>query len=161
TRPNLRERIMVFKAPEVKLPSNINPTYDQLDVSDVSSIPDLIIRQLDAWELLHSHPRPAPTPAPPPAATVAESICDLELGDHDEATRRAYALLRTESRASVLATIDEFREFLKHTDLENNEATLLAGSVLEALNKFDPSLISDELIEELASSEDFSVRSTA
>jgi hypothetical protein len=160
SRPNLRERIQVFKTPHVKLPSNINPTYEQLDVSDVSQIPDLIFRQLDAWGLLDAQPRPAPAPAAAPPATVAELIRDLELGDYDEAIRRSYELLNTETRASVVAAVGEFREFLRQSRPENEE-TLLAGSVLEALHQLDPSLISLDLIEELASSQDFSVRSTA
>lgn len=161
SRPRLRQRIQVFKAAEVRLPSNINPTYEQLDPDDVSPIPELILRQLDAWDVLAAQPRPAPPPAQPPPATVAELIRNLELGDHDEATRRAYALLRTEGRASVLATVDEFRQFFGRTNDEENHLTLLAGSVLEALHRLDPSLISAELIEELAASDDFSVRSSA
>lgn len=161
SRPRLRQRIQVFKAAEVRLPSNINPTYEQLDPDDVSPIPELILRQLDAWDVLAAQPRPAPPPAQPPPATVAELIRNLELGDHDEATRRAYALLRTEGRASVLATVDEFRQFFGRTNEEENHLTLLAGSVLEALHRLDPSLISAELIEELAASDDFSVRSSA
>ena len=67
SRPRLRQRIQVFKHPEVRLPSNINPTYEHLDVDDVSALPGLILRQLDAWGLLEAQPRPASTPelAPP------------------------------------------------------------------------------------------------
>lgn len=161
SRPKLRQRIQVFKAPEVKLPSNINPTYEGLDVDDVSRVPALIVRQLDAWGVLEAQPRPAlaPTRAPPPR--VAELIRDLELGDHDEAGRRAYELLRSESRETARATVDAFREFFRETNEEESHETLLASSVLEAIHKLDPLLISGELIEELASSHGFSVRSTA
>jgi CAP12/Pycsar effector protein, TIR domain len=116
SRPKLRQRIQVFKAPEVKLPSNINPTYERLDVADLSRVAELILRQLDAWDLLDVKPRPAPRPAPAPRATVADLIRNLELGDHAEATRRAYELLRTESRASALTTVGELRKFLHQTN---------------------------------------------
>lgn len=161
SRPKLRDRIQVFKAPRVRLPSNINPTYEHLDVEDVSPIPGLILRQLTIWGLLEDQPRPAPAPAPAPPATVARLIRGLDLGDYDKATRRAYELLRTASRASVLTTVDEFRRFLRETNEEENHDTVLAGMMLEVVHKLDPSLISHELIEELASSDDFSVRSTA
>jgi hypothetical protein len=160
SRPKLRHRIQVFKHPDVRLPSNINPTYEQLDVDDVSPIPGLILRQLDAWEI-EREPRPTPTPAPAPPASVAELIRDLELGDHDEAEYRAYELLRTQIRESVLATVEGLRRFLHHTSDEDNEATLLAGSVLEAISRFDASIAPPPLIEELAFSDDFSVRSIA
>ena len=161
SRPKLRQRIQVFKAPEVKLPSNVHPTYERLDVADVSRVPEMILRQLDAWGVLEAQPRPAPTPTPAPPATVAKLIRELELGDYDDATRRAYELLRSESREAARATVEAVRKLFRETNEEDNHETLLASSVLEAINKLDPSLISDELIEELASSHDFSVRSTA
>ncbi len=162
SRPKLRQRIQVFKHPEVRLPSNINPTYEPLDIDEVSAIPELILRQLDAWGLLEAAPRPAPPPvAPSTPAPVAELIRDLEIGDHDEASRRAYELLRSENHASASAAVDGLRLFLSETDETDNEATILAGSVLEAINRLDPSLIPIEFIEELAASRDFSVRSTA
>jgi len=162
SRPKLRQRIQVFRAPEVTLPSNINPTYERLDVDDVAPVVQLILRQLEAWDLLDTHPRP-PTPTPPtpaPPKTVAELIQNLEIGDHDEAIRRSYALLRTETRRKVLGTIDDFVRFLRTTDADNHQ-TVLAGSVLEAIHKLDPALVSIDAIEELAASEDYSVRSIA
>jgi hypothetical protein len=161
SRPKLRQRIQVFKASQVRLPSNVNPTYEELDIDNVSPIPELILRQLDSWGVLDAQPRPAATATPAAPATVAELIRDLELGDHEEAMRRAYELVRSESRATTLATVEEFRQFFRVTNEADNHETVLAGSVLEALHKLDPSLISVELIEELAASEDFSVRSTA
>ena len=161
SRPKLRARIQVFKAPEVTLPSNINPTHDPLDVEDVSEIPELILRQLDTWGLLTAEPQPAPIRAPSSPARVPELIRDLELGDHDIAMRRAYDLLRTESRASVLATVDELRGFFPQAEEDDNTETLLAGNVLGAIHKLDPSAVSVELIDELASSGDWSTRAIA
>ena len=48
-RPHLKSRIQVFKAREVKLPSNINPVYDQLRLDDLNSIVTSILRQLGTW----------------------------------------------------------------------------------------------------------------
>lgn len=161
TRPKLRERIQVFKHPDVRLPSNINPTYERLDVDDVSPIPDLIVRQLDAWGILERRPRSAHAPAPAPPATIAELIAGLELGDADEADRRAYELVASEARASVAAVVDELLRFLRNRHESDDEATLLAGSVLESLSRLDPSLITNEKVEALVMSDDYSVRSTA
>lgn len=90
-----------------------------------------------------------------------ELIRGLALGDQVEATRRAYELLRGETRANAQAAVETLRRFLLTPGVPDNHPTLLAGSMLEAINRLDPTLVSIELIEELASSPDFSVRSTA
>jgi hypothetical protein len=51
-RSHLRPRVQVFKASDVDLHSNINPTYEALDLSDVCSIFPVFERQARAWEIL-------------------------------------------------------------------------------------------------------------
>jgi hypothetical protein len=161
SRPRLRERIQVFKEPSVKLPSNINPTYERLDLADVSPVPALILRQLRAWGVLDKEPHRAPAPSAAPPATVAELIDGLELGDHDEATSRAYELLRTENRAAQEATVVQICQFLRDATSEGTDEVHRASSVLEAINRLDPSLLPIEAIEELATEDDIAKRMSA
>jgi hypothetical protein len=158
-KPHLRERIQVFKEPSVRLPSNINPTYERLEVDNVAPVGELIVRQLDSWGILAAEPHPAPAPAAERPEVVRELTEGLGLGEHDEAARRAYKLLTTQARAAHEAAVAELRRYLRDSD--DTEQTLLAGSVLEAINRLDPSLIDIDIIEELANSNDFSKRSSA
>ena len=161
SRPRLRNRIQVFKHQDVRLPSNVNPTYERLQVEDVSAVSALILRQLDTWGLLEAQPRPTSTPTPAPSAVVANLIDGLELGEYEEARRRAYEILLSANRDSTAATIEELRQFLRSTGEDDNTATLLAGAVLESIGRLDASLVPVDVIEELAASNDFSVRSVA
>ena len=161
SRPKLRERALVFKHPDVALPSNINPTYEHLDVDDVAPVPGVILRQLDEWRIVKAEPQTTPNLERKAAPSVMELIDGLELGDYDEANRRAFELLSTEGRKAAEATVEDLRQFLTGPSLMDNEAMLLAGSILESMHQFDPPLVSAELIEELASSDDFSARSIA
>ncbi len=159
-RPGLRRRVQVVKAPGVRLPSDINPTYDRLDVDDVAPAVDAIVTQLRAWGVLAREPMPAPAPSAEPA-TVDDLIGGLQLGDHDKATRRAYELLRTETRESQRAVVDRLTRYLRVTRSVGGDEVLRATSVLEAINRLDSSLLSNDLIEELANSDEFTKRSTA
>ena len=161
SRPKLRERIQVFKEPSVKLPSNINPTYERLDLDDISPIPDLIVRQLRAWGVLDAEPRRAPAPSAEPSPTVAELIDGLGLGDHEKATRRAYELLRVVNRVAQAATVEQLRHFLRGITSEGTDEVHRASSVLEAINRLDSSLVPIEAIEELAGDEDVAKRMSA
>lgn len=158
SRPKLRERIQVFKEPSVNLPSNINPTHENLDPDDVAAIPALILRQLRAWGVLEPEPRRAPAPSATPSATVAELIDGLELGDHEEATRRVYALLLTERRAAQETTVEQLRQFLHDAGSQGTDRVHRASSILEAINRLDSSLVPIEAIEELAAADDVAKR---
>lgn len=160
-KPHLRGRVQVFKEPSVHLPSNTNPTYESLDLDNVEPVTELVVRQLEAWGILGRPPermRPASIASP---AALPELIDGLPLGDHEEAARRAYRLLRTESRQAQHATVEELRQFLRDTTSESGDEVLRVSSVLEAMNRLDPTLVSVEMIEELADSEDFTKRSSA
>ncbi len=133
SRPHLRQRIQVFKEPKVQLPSNINPTYESLDVDDVAPVIELIVRQLEAWGVLAREPARAPGPSAAPSATVHELIVGLELGDHDEAARRSYRLLRVESREAQQTTVERLRQFLRRASSETGDDVHRASSVLEAI----------------------------
>jgi Predicted nucleotide-binding protein containing TIR-like domain len=132
-KPHLRERIQVFKEPSVRLPSNINPTYDRLDVNDVSPVTELILRQLDSWGVLAAEARPALAVTVEQPNVVSELTGGLGLGDHEEAERRVYELLAKQDRPAQVAAVARLRQFLRESD--DNEHILLAASVLEAVNR--------------------------
>jgi hypothetical protein len=158
-RPGLRDKVQVLKAPDVRIPSNANPTHDPLDVDDIPAV-QRIVPQLRTWGVLAREPEPAPAPSTDPA-TVDDLIADLGLGDHDKATRRAYAILINETGESQKAVVDRVVQFVQAGVSEDNTKVLVAGSVLEAISRLDSSLVSMEAIEQLANAGDFSTRSTA
>ncbi|MDX6624225.1 MAG: hypothetical protein QOE75_2157 [Solirubrobacterales bacterium] len=51
-RPHLKDRVLVFRADGVRLPSNINPVYQALDPDDVSTIFPIFEKQATAWQVL-------------------------------------------------------------------------------------------------------------
>ena len=55
-RPNLRDRVLVAKARDVRLPSNINPTYERLDPADLGPLITIVIEQLRTCGVVGEHP---------------------------------------------------------------------------------------------------------
>lgn len=159
-RPGLRERVQVVRAPEVRLPSDINPTYDRLDVDDVAPAAAAIVKQLRAWGVLARELKPAPPPLTEPA-TVDDLIDGLQLGDHEEANRRAYDLLRGETRQSQAAVVDRLVRFMLTINSLSGDEVHRASSVLEAINRLDSSLVSNHELQALTNCEDFTTRSCA
>ena len=109
-RPGLRDKVLVLAAPGVKLPSNINPTYNRLDVDDIAMAVEHILPQLQVWGVIARQAQPAPAPVSQPTpldepATVNDLVDGLSLGDDDKSTKRAYALLYNETRRSQRAIV--------------------------------------------------------
>ena len=109
--------------------------------------------------MLAREPIAAPAPSTEPA-TVDDLISGLQLGDHDKATRRAYEILRTETRESQRAVVNRLMRYLRVTSSVGGDEVHRATSIL-AINRLDSSLLSNDMIEELANSDDFTKRSTA
>lgn len=55
---HLKHKLLVFKAAEVKLPSNINPVYERLPASDPAWVVAKIVEQARAWGVLPAEPEP-------------------------------------------------------------------------------------------------------
>jgi hypothetical protein len=73
---HLKHKLLVFKAPAVKLPSNINPAYEQLPLDDPDWIVGKIVAQARMWGVLAAEPTPPEEHSPQsservPAATTA------------------------------------------------------------------------------------------
>ena len=71
-RPHLRNRIQIFKAPNVAIHSNINPTYEQLDVSNIGALFPIFERQAIEWGVLPSDRSGTAKPAVGPVGPTGE-----------------------------------------------------------------------------------------
>lgn len=162
-KPHLAQKIQVLKATEVRLPSNINPTYDQLDERSIASALPVIFDQLNEWGVLQ---RPAATPMTTAERLdrdiVGDLLFGLELGDHEEAERRVYALAPTLRKGQQVELVEQLVEVLFSAEGdEDNTTVLVAASVLEAMNRLDLALVRDQLLERMTLSPNFSIRSSA
>jgi hypothetical protein len=158
-RPHLRDRSQVLKSPGVLLPSDVTPDYDSLDVTKPVAAADVILKQLQQWGIL-----PASAPAAPhPVGTEATDEVDvlfagLEPGDHDEARRRIYPLLRDrgQDRREDIA-----RELHRQAMEPDDARALVAATLLQAVSGLDAALVPGEMVEALAACPGYPARSCA
>jgi hypothetical protein len=161
-RPHLRDHAQILKSPGVLLPSDITPTYDSLDVTKPAVAAEVVVKQLQQWGI-------GPELADPPAArqpvSAAETddvgalLAGLPPGDHDEARRRIYPLLRdgAQDRRQWLA-----RELHREvTESDDQGRVLAAATLLEAVSDLDAVLVPDEMIEAMAAHPGYPVRACA
>lgn len=83
----------------------------------------------------------------------------LGLGEHDKAERRMYVKFLPLSRQDQEAVVNEIARIA--TTVGNHERELVACSLLEAADRLDPTLIKIDLVETMATSGDFTLRSSA
>jgi hypothetical protein len=159
TRPHLRDRSQVLKSPGVLLPSDITPTHDSLDVTKPAAAADVILKQLQQWGIVAGN---APA-APHPVGTEATDDVDvlfpgLQPGDHDEARRRVYPLLRDrgEDRRRRIAA-----ELQRKTMEPDDARSLVAASLLRAVVGLDAGLVGTEMVEALAACPGYPARACA
>ena len=143
-KPHLRHRIMVLKMAPVRLPSNINPTYDRLDPKNINSSIDLIAKQLQAWGVITAR---ASAPATLTSAPNVEKLVDsIKLGDHDKASRLAYDTAVETRRADQFQAVQDLLNRLRtHTGEPH-----IVGHILEGLARVDHSIVPFDAIEELS-----------
>jgi hypothetical protein len=89
--PHVQHRLMVFKASEVTLPSNINPVYERLPLDDIPWIVDKVSEQARVWGVL---PRSADVAIPAPTAAGAAGREDVERGESPAAIEQGQVALR-------------------------------------------------------------------
>lgn len=170
--PHLRDRCQVLRSRDVLLPSDINPTYDCLDVAAPAVAADVILSQLRQWGVVPGPPGPAA--APRPAAAEAPDtgspdtgspddtnalVAGLRPDDHDEARRRVYLLLRDRAADRRRWIVRELHGEIMESD--DHARKLAAASLLEAASRLDPALVSTEMVETLATHPDYLARSCA
>jgi hypothetical protein len=162
SRPHLRDRAQILKAPGVLLPSHITPSYDALDVAKPAVAAEVILKQLQHWGIAEAGQPPAVEPHQT-AAWQPDDVDALLAGPrptgHDEACRRVYPLLRdrSEDRRRWIA-----RELCREIMEARREArALLATALLRAVAGLDTTLVPDEMIEELAAHRGYQARACA
>jgi hypothetical protein len=161
-RPHLRDRSQILRSPGVLLPSSIDPTCDLLDPGRPSGAAEVILKQLEAWGLVPARPGP-PSSHGVTDAGAADDLralfAGLQPGDHEEARRRIYRLLRDRrvSRRRWIARtlLGEVME----ADDDSRQCT--AATLLEAMSGLDASLVPIEMIETLAAHSGYLPRSCA
>jgi hypothetical protein len=159
TRPHLRDRSQVLKAPGVLLPSDITPTYDSLDVTKPVAAADVILKQLQQWGIVAGNAPAAPHPVGTEATDDVNVLFPgLEPGDHDEARRRVYPLLRDrgEDRRRRIAA-----ELHRKTMEPDDARSLVAASLLRAVAGLDAGLVGGEMVEALAGGPGYPARACA
>jgi hypothetical protein len=162
TRPHLRDRTQVLKSPGVLLPSDITPTYDSLDVTKPAVAAEVVLKQLQQWGIVPGNASIAPAPHHVDAweaDDVDVLLVKLPPGDHTEARRRIYPLLRdrSEDRRRWVAR-ELHREVMES---EKPDRALAAASLLQAAAGIDAALVPDEMIEALAAHLRYQARACA
>jgi hypothetical protein len=162
TRPHLRDRCQVLRSPDVLLPSDINPTYDCLDVAAPAVAADVILSQLRQWGIVPRPPGPPAAPRPvaaEPAADANALVDGLLPGDHDEARRRIYRLLRDRAADQRQQIAGQLHSEIMESD--DHARQLAAASLLEAASRLDPALVPAGMVETLATHPAYLARSCA
>jgi hypothetical protein len=149
SRPHLATRVQTLKERTVRLPSNINPTYDRLELDDPAANLRRVLRQLAEWGVL---PAAQPTPAAEADARPGDRIGDLldglSLGDWDEAERRTLEAFGSLSKSDQAAAIRQLADYLLATS--DQTQMHVAAMLIEQAGRLDPSLIPTTLIERFA-----------
>lgn len=118
-----------------------------------------ITEQLRSWGVV------TPTPATPPKTEPIEidALLDgIDIGDYDKARERAYVFGRRTTRETQRRAVEELVAYIHAAPgPDPHGQALIAGSVVEAISRMDPSLVDRQLIEELASMDDTAARITA
>jgi hypothetical protein len=158
-KPHLRDRIMVLRALSVRLPSNINPTYEYLDADQLDKTLDRILLQLQTWGVLPMADASAPLTLSAPPISVDTLVDGIELGDHDKASQRAYQLALETTHSTQRQVVTDLHHHLrKETD---DTQIHIGATVLEGIARIDETLVPIDVIEELANSEETAKRIAA
>jgi hypothetical protein len=161
-RPHLRDRTQILKSPGVLLPSDITPTYDSLDVTKPAVAAEVVLKQLQQWRI---GPAPAGSVAAPHPVSAGgpDDVCallaGLPPGDHDEACRRIYPLLRDRAEDRRRWVTRELHREVVGSD--DQARALAAAALLEAASGLDALLVPNEMIEAMAAQPRYPARACA
>jgi hypothetical protein len=161
-RPHLRDHAQILKSPGVLLPSDITPTYDSLDVTKPAVAAEVVLKQLQHWGIGSEPASPAAAPHPVSAGEpddVGALLAGLAPGDHDEAYRRIYPLLRDRAPEQRRRLARELHREV--TESGDQARALAAATLLEATSGLDAVLVPNEMIEAMAAHPGYPARSCA
>jgi hypothetical protein len=150
--PKLRDVVCVLKAASVTLPTNINPTWARLSPGQPDAALDVILAQLEAWDVMPAIASPAVVPrATLPPGLIDNLVAGVDLGAHDVAERRLLDLLaHTQKRFHDQIVSSLFERTMSAEDDTTNIHVL--SSFLEAAARLDPNLVRGEWISALSES---------
>lgn len=161
-RPHLRDHAQILKSPGVLLPSDITPTYDSLDVTKPAVAAEVVLKQLQQWGIGSEPAGPAAAPHLVSAREpddVGALLAGLAPGDHDEACRRIYPLLRDRAQEQRRWVARELHREV--TESDDQARALAAAALLEAASGLDAVLIPNEMIEAMAAHPRYPARACA
>jgi hypothetical protein len=121
--PHLRQRLMVFKAADVTLPSNINPVYERLPLDDPDWIVSKIVEQARTWGVLPARQAPTADEAPASSEEGVSAAVPPQHHDADSSDQAARAL-----QDAVAAVDGEATDFAQLRRAELAIAALLADA---------------------------------
>jgi hypothetical protein len=90
--PHLRQRLLVFKAKDVKLPSNINPVHERLPLDDPDWIVSKIVEQAGTWGVLPARPAAAADESPASSQDGTSGAAPPERDDAEASGQATRAL---------------------------------------------------------------------
>jgi hypothetical protein len=127
--PHLRHRLLVFKAKEVQLPSNINPVYESLPLDDPEWIVGKIVEQARSWGVLPELSISERDTAPESSEENTASST-LPGGDDEKATAESVVALN--HAVEALRGADPDRRHVRRAELSiaGLNADLGSGDVL-------------------------------
>lgn len=153
--PALRGRVMVFKHPDVRLPSNIDPAYDPLDLDDIAAAAKTALVQLERWGI-EGHP---PVVSHARGVEPAPVFAGLRIEDPRTTEEWVRSEINARTKAEQQAFVESMLQVVRTADRWEHRG--IAGHVLEAVEELDVGLLSNEVIEELGLDADETVRMSA
>jgi hypothetical protein len=150
-RDHLATRVQTLKERTVRLPSNINPTYDPLDLDEPVANLKLVLRQLAEWGVLPALPASAAPAAVRPGDLISGLLDGLELGDWVKSERRVLESFGSLSKHDQAEVVRQLTDYLFATADQTQMHTV--AMVMEQAVRLDPALVPVSVIERLAADE--------
>jgi hypothetical protein len=147
-RDHLATRVQTLKERTVRLPSNINPTYDPLDLDDPAANLRLVLRQLAEWGVLPAQPTRTAPAAARPGELISGLLHGLSLGDWEESERRVFEAFGSLSKEDQGAVVRQLTDYLFAT--ADQTQMHIAATLIEQATRLDPALVPTSVIERLA-----------
>jgi hypothetical protein len=152
TLPALRDVVCVLKEASVGLPGNINPVWEVLEPDQPEAAFRVISRQLEAWGVVPTMPRPGSSATSAlPAGFLTELLEGVELGDHTAAEARVRELFGKISKEDQRRVAQGIYDYIQ-TPPGHGIDVHIVTSFLEVCGRIDPALIDATWVEQLVES---------
>ena len=112
--PHLNQRLLVFKAEEVQLPSNINPVYARLPLNDPDWIVGKVVEQARVWGVL---PAAASLGESAQPASSEEEALPVTLSSGEDSSETAEAIASLRHALDALGGAETMPDHLRRAEL--------------------------------------------